>query len=674
MNIKQSMQADGLPNTAVLAINSAVEPLPLTPVSMSAMSTLTSRSGITVRDLNVLNSDTVNALITQQSSTNGVLSDATRLAQGIIPGVAGATLSQVVGPGMQIKPGAEEFLQSKLNMGLSFQSAVGNNMLTGNFGARTVSDLVNNTQGQIAAIQTSLTNSATSLINTGVISGLESAGQIGGLILAGSAFGPKAVTDVVSSITGSISGAVSNIAGGISGAVSNITGGITGAVSNITGSITGAIGSVTNSIQGIGNMISSGNFVGAITDKLSGGLGGLASSLTGSLTGALGSVGGIVGGALGGAIGKLFGGKGSSTVSVDQLKQQLSSSSRSAYLTTEQSLVGTMKPGEPNYLAGDAPKAQTSSSEAVANQLRASELELELADSELIQARIEYTQNPSAENKAALSAAEAKFAQIKKQQAQLASDILSPKPKKSGGLFGGLKNPLSGITQQIGNIQDTVQQTVTQGISTVNNVVNAATVVSTAYATGGLSLLSNTKLGESLGKLANPSQLVGDITGKFTGALSGITDIGGKLGSIAAGAGDKLKGILGGFGKSPGVKSPAYADNTDNKRAAVAANTGQLLGDPVVPPPPTVTGETSTDITPNQYVRSQANAIQTLDDLEAQRAIQQLKIDKLLADTTQTPSNSSKLSELNSARNKLASIDQQIARAQLLYENIVRGA
>lgn len=640
MTVRMQSANSSITDSTLYTINSVVSPTPLTPAIPAAYATLSGVAGVNLRGSDILDSSTVSALISQQSATNGALDAASKIVQGIVPGTVGATLAQISNPGSMLKPGLDEFVQSKLNMGLDWQSSVSNSLLTGNYGARTVNDMLTNTTAQLAAVNSSIANSVNGLISNGVISGSEPATQISGLVLGASAFGVESVT-----------GALSNIGSNISGTLANVGSSITGAIGNITTSI-------SDKISGLSNMISSGNFASGVVDKLSSGI---ADSVTGVVSGAIGAI-----------AGKLFGG-GKSSITVEQLQQQLSSSARSAYVAAEASLVGTMKPNEANYLDSNVPQREYSESEELAGKIKSAELQLELADSAAISARIAYNENPSPENRVALEAAESKLSAAKQQSAAVASDVLSPTPKKRGGFFGGLKNPLSSVTEGINNVTSSIQTTVLQGIAVYDKITSAATLVSTAYATGGLSLLANSKLAGSLGALADPGKLAGDMLGKFTKSAGALGDSIGGLSGVIAGGEAKFRGMLSGLGGTKGVKTATYASNTDKNSASIASTTGQLLGNSTVPPPPTVTGETSTDLTPNEYIRAQSAAIQTLKNLEAQQTVIQLKIETLyakLGDTT----NSAILSQIRSAENQLASVNAQIASAQILYENTIRGA
>lgn len=649
------LSSNDVANTALLTLNATVAPTPLTPATPSAFATLSGVSGVNLRGSDILDSTTVAALISQQSATNTTLDAASRIVQGIVPGQVGATLAQISNPGSMLKPGLEDFVQSKLNMGLSFQQSVSNSLLTGNFGARTVDGIINNVNGQVAAVTSSITGSVNGLIGRGIISGTEPATQIAGVALGASTFGLNNVTGALSNVGSNLSGAVANIGTNITGAISNIGSNLSGAVANIGSTISGKL-------TGLSNMISSGNFASGVVDKLGGSI---ASSVSGALTGA-------IGGAVGTVLGKLFGG-GKSSVTVDQLQQQLSSSARRAHIEAEAALVGTMKPNEANYLSDDIPRREISEAEQLALKIESTKLDLEFADSEAISARIAYNLNPSPENRAALTAAEAKLASAKQQVTTVASDILSPKPKKKGGLFGGLKNPLSAVTDKISSVTETIRSTVQQGVNMYNNVTKAATLISTAYATGGLSLLANSKLAGSISALTNPAKLAGDMVGKFNQSLAGLKDSAGQLSGVVTAGESKIKNLLGSLGGTKGVKTATYADNTDKNKAAIAGNTGQLLGSSLVPPPPTITGETVTDSTPNEYVRQQREAIEQLDKFTAERQLVEFKIEQLYAKLGNS-SNSSILAQIQSERNKLTGIDAQLARAQQLYENTIRGA
>ena len=652
-------QIDGVSSesTAIDVINSSVSPVPTTPATLSAMSTMSSRGPVQIRNMTILNRETVNSIISQQSATNATLSKAQQLAQGIVPGIAGATLQQLTRPGLQIKPGSAEFIQQKMNMGMKFEKAMSPALITGNLGVRTVNDVVRNTNAQITAVATGLKDSANNLINKGIISGLEPATQIGGIIAAAGAFGnqtigailkdPKNVVNILSTRGTELVGKLSS--------------GITSGITNLTSTITGGL----DKLKSVGNMISSGNFASGIADKFSSGLSGVAAGLSGAVAGAVGKF-------VGGLFGK------SANVSIGQLVNQLKSTAQQAFARAESSF-GTLKPGVPNYLGQNSvTTSEETETQKSVQKLNIAELELQQASDLLLQARIDSDTIGDSASQAKLAEADRKYAQAKQKLAQTTSEIISPSPKKKGGIFGGLKGAIDSATSTLkggissipGGIGAFANEVIGKGTNVFTTAYKTAITVTTAYATGGLSLLQNTKIGESFAKLTNPEKLAGSLLENTKSALNNIgNSVQGKASREIA----KLGGTLGSIGGSSGmIKTPTFAQDTDKLKSTLTAKTGQLIENEIYPLPPSISGDVVVERSPNDQIIAQRSAIQQINVIEAEVIKQNLIVEKLYAESIASPEDAGKLKKVNDARSKMLALEKQLAQAQNVYDAIVR--
>lgn len=664
MNIKLANSLEGIEDPALLTLSTRIPSVPLRPASVSAFSTLSSSNGIKLRGTEILDATTVNALISQQSATNTTLDDASKQIQGVLSGQVGLTLTQCETPGGVLKPGAAAFAQElSAKYGKSVTDCVNDKLLTGNFGVRTVQDLTNNVTAQLETAKLSFQNSANSLINTGIIS--ESVNKVGaGLILGAATYGTETVKQIMSGTGLSNLGSLnigqigSSITGSLTSAVTNIGSSLTTAVSNIGSSLTGAATAIGDKITGLGNMITSGSFANGIADKLTTGI---ADSVSGALTG-------LVGGAVGAVFGKLFGG-GKASITIGALLGGLLPAAKRAFAQAESAILSKkMKPNQANDLSGQE-TAEPTSAQTLATKIQNAEYALEMADSELISARIAYNTNPTLETKTALDIAEKAYESAKQDSLSVANEVVSGEPKKQKS-----RNPLSRLRSGISSIGDKIQTTIQQGTAEWANITKSATLLTTLSTVGPAGLLANSSLAGSLSALSNPTKLMGNLVGNYTESLDKLKSAGGSLYGLVASGESKLKGILGGTTK--GIKQPTFADKTDKNSAAVASQTMLALNsdsDTVVPPPPTIAPEASTDLTPSKFVQGIVGSIRALEKLEAERVAIEYKIEQLSA-KLDSEANSFILSQIESANKTLAKIKADIKKAELLLESKSRAA
>lgn len=652
--------ADGETSTTVELINASVSPVPLTPASISAMSTMYQQNPITIRNRVLFDNNVVNSIVSQQSATNATLTDVEKRARGILPGIAGATLQQVSRPGLQIKPGSDAFIQSKLNMGMKFDKAIGKNLLTGNMGARSVPDLLRNTQTQVAAVRAGLTVGATSLIKNGTITGLEPAAKIGGLVAAVGALGNKAIADLIKN--------PKNVVNILKGRGTELVGSITGQIAGIGKNLSQSINQITGNINNIKNMISSGNFASGIAEQFKSGVSGIVGGLAGAL-----------GGVIGKFAGRLFG--KSENYSLSQLFDKLKVSSRAAYVKAKDSL-GELKVGQ-NYTSGAESPVDASDSQRNMLKYLVAEMKRDVALDNLNDLKRELGNASDPESISKLRIAQNAYDSAVKEMQTVSSNIISPPATKSkGGIFGRIKGAISDVTDGgkgifaiPGKVGAFANQVYTRGMDAYSTVLKASATLSAAYSTGGLSLLANNPLSNKLAKgvsdLANPTKLTGNLVKKTQDAL--VNTVGGKLGDASAQMA-KLGTTLGSFGGSSGmIKTPSYAEGTDPVIVQATSKISECMGSDLVPLPIVCTGGPGTPSrTPNSSDSRLARA--RVSDLQAQYDIQELRVEKLYAETLQSPEDAGKIKQYEDSRKKLYALQDQINFAQTVYYDTIRAA
>lgn len=618
MNTRQSIALD--------YINSSVSSVPQTPISLSAASTLTGRQPIILQNSTIFDSASVNTLITQQSATNASLDDSEKMKQGVLPGKVGITLQQATRPGNQLKPGSAEFIQKKLNMGMKYEAAISNSMVTGNNGVRTVKDVFTNTNAQIQTARAGLNSAVTTLKNSGIISGLESSTTLGGVALAVSTFGNSIVSNLNNAKT------ILTSANGVTTIKDSIL-----SISNPTIENIKNIGA---NVQTISNMISSGNFATSIADNFKNGLSGISSGL---LTIGSGAVGKLVGG--------LFG--KSSNVTIQQLISQARSNAEQAFLAAKES-IGTLKANEPNYLGQSGiVQHELTDAEKKMHAIGALYAESTALSQTIIRLRLEVYKNPTAENLEALRVAESMAAKNTKKFQQFAKNILPDSASSNSNntdlaalAFGSLGSTFNSNRSFVDDLRDSAKSL--QNDLTQNSELG--------------------KLNTHLQKINDPQQLTGKLLKNLDGAVSKIT-------AGPAAIMTKIRGVLGSIGGSSGlVKKPSYATNTDANKNKIAAKTGQLINNPICPLPPSLSEKTEIDRKPNEQIALQSAELRQISRLQSQIRILELEEERLYAQSVSNPDSLDITTALISLRNKIFEIQRQIAVAEAAYAAVIRSA
>lgn len=204
VNVKTDLGVDvnlpTAPSSAVTAANNAANnnsTPPVVNVALTASVPGNSKNNPLITQM-TLNAQTA-AFRTDQVS-NVVETSVKQVDGAAVPVIGPAAINphQLEATG-HIKPGTANAVVAFTTSGKSIEQSMPPNVFTGKDGIKSMNDLVNNTPAQVAVLNTLLNKSKTDLMSSGVITGNESPGQVGGLIIAGAQSGTQAVADFVKS-------------------------------------------------------------------------------------------------------------------------------------------------------------------------------------------------------------------------------------------------------------------------------------------------------------------------------------------------------------------------------------------------------------------------------------------------------------------------------------------
>lgn len=428
----------------------------------------------------------------------------------------------------------------------------------------------------------------------------------------------KTTTNLINSGTitgqespGSITGIIAAGSRFGSETVVNLTKNIGSAVSSLTSGIQSAITGAANKVSGIGEMISSGNFAAAITDNLK-----LATSA------------GI------GVISGLFGGNGAkSSPTVAQLSAGLRQQSTQEFLAKESEYTAqSLKPGQPNDLSGASIKNRTD-----VNTLKSTLEKTDQLKSELISLKALAS---TSENVAKVAEIEKRLAEAEKQSSQTFSQIISDSTEAASAVNDAAdivkgQNPIAGLRQL--------------GTTLENRALGAAGTVTRTVA----------KAIDGLKSFADPSKLAGNLLQKSTDALGNISIVG-KIG--------KLFGFGGGGGGGAMVQNAVSASDTFDK-SAIVAKTGQLLGDPIVPPP--VFGPPTDVINTDEYLREQNALLDRIETLSIEIDTINIRLAAAYEVLSDPNAGVQAYSQIDSLKQELATVQARRQLAENEYDQLI---
>jgi len=555
VDLNSSSQLPAAPANSVNSTNDAAASTLTNPVRNSTAASAPETPPIS----SALNEDVTSAMTgaVAQAAATGPLANA--VSQGItVASVAGNTTVGVgkfaLTPGQleqagTIKPGAATLVNSLAAKTGNAITSMSDNLFTGQQGAQSLNQLVSNVGAQATALSSTMQKAQTTLQNSGVFSGAETASAIGGAVLAGAT---KGINSTITTIQQVGSGT---------------------ALNNLTAQANAVLGD-----------ISAGNFAAAVGEGLSGGLSGLQDSVA-ALIQQSPSLSGVIESTKGLAASAFQSIAASMKPMTPNIPQNLTELAREAaeetmaistdtfdIAGTAQGLVDGFKAGIPS---GGIPGVTNSLSNVLPSGAS-------LADS-LEKASQGLT---GALGNNAVSSAMSKLTGVAKAADSTVAAFASPNSSllSKNSLVGAANTIASGITSS-------VTSTVASGLSKLPGGAGVAAAV--------------TNLGSSaLPALPGTDTLKDAITGSFATALTGVnqltanaqalldsaqSQIGGVKELLASGlppgAASQLQSALSSLTSAgSGIKTPSIALNTTD-RASLTDAISSTLGDPGIPAP-----------------------------------------------------------------------------------------
>lgn len=611
----------------------------------------------------------------------------TKRSEGILPGAGGITLQQATAPGQILKPGSESLVQARLAQGMPYERAI-QGLVTGNFGATSPLQVLNNTSVQMRSVSNSILGASAQLRNAGLLTGQESAGEAGGLILATANYGLGAVTGVISGIGATVAGTVADVAALAQGAANTVT-----QVANTITQTAQTAANLANRAGQIINSISSGKFAGQLSDSLSNGLSGLASSVSGAISDTVSGIG----------------------KSIASAATALKGTLRNAFNSIEKSYQD-LKSNAPNVLGGgDAVESPIDPSSA-SSKYAAAEQGIEAAEKSSFDARKAYRQSPTSENYQALQQADQLVSQARQRGASASiaflgggissaassvGNAVSSVGQRISGLFKANSTTAnSGINSLPGGINSSVSQVQSSSTNIVNNVRSSVAGVGSSLQNPTAlvgNLVQNTVNGVQRAAIGAVTGVVNTATGIVTGVVNTATSIVNTainlpvsiVKSVAAsvtGIVSSISGSLNSIGRAGGqIKSAIIASNTFVKTEIVAKQ-AQVMNDSRVPAP-LASIPTSANAEPYVETKDSGSTISTQADKLKQMRQTQEEIDQLLRRLAQLedarkikiPSNMDRGTDaaldrsIEQVNKDLAAANNRLKQTENEYQQIVSG-
>jgi hypothetical protein len=682
-------------NPALLAVNSKItglSPVPTTPTILTSaplISTPNYAGGVSL-----ISAAEQQAMVSQQALTNTVVAAQAKLgdvtnsainvgneyAASILPGPAGMTTGQLASSVIG-KPGSTQAMNYLIQNGAEPEKIM----------TSLSSGPVLEQATQVGVVADSMVKTTNNLINVGAITGGENPPEVAGIIAAGSI------------------GSASSALGGISGSV-------TGALGSIGGSVTGALGGAGSALSNIGSSISSG--AGSIIASGAKAATALAGGLTGAIPGLTSSVGGLaksIGGLASGIPGAAAIGGG-----VASLTAGLQSTFKSAFSAVESSYKN-LKGGMPNTLGGNGESTTATNITSPSNQYNIAAAEVLSAEDNLFAAKKAFRNENTPETTEALRKAEQALSQARQNQFAASKAFISGAASSVTGIFSSsnpvttansglniLPGGMGAIVSQVGGLASSALTSLKGAAggaassvgSVLGNISGSSIGASVGSAIGSItSSISGSSIGASVGSaigsitssisgssigtavssvvgqitssLSNPGALVGNLLGNTGKAITGLL---GSAGGAATGLLSSLKTGLSSLGPAANGVKPAVAAVGTFDKTAIAAKTGQLMGDVKIPNPTQAFSNISANITtpPDQIVEKVKQSIGKLNMAEDELKKQKLKVEASLADylTNETADNQKKY-EAEYA--KYQALQKSSAVAQVEYEVSIYG-
>ena len=430
---------------------------------------------------------------------------------------------------------------------------------------------------------------------------------------------PKQVQVVAGSIQKATTGLISkNIISGLESPLQT-TGLIAAAsrfgtetVANITKNIQATVGGIRSAVtgafdqvKGIGEMISSGKFAAAVSTNVTGAI----TSITGAVSG-------------------LFGGRGAkSTPTIAQLTQGLIQRNTQEFLAKQES-IKPLSPGVPNDLSTGQPVQVSEPTEYM--ELKAAMDKTNQLKQDLLEAKQAASRAANAENLARIAELEKMLSESEKKSSALLSNIIESSNNESAVNITNIVSRDSNIVADIKNLGTILQ----------NRTIRTATSIT-----------------EGLKKFADPEKLAGNLLENAKTAIGNNAVF------------SKIQGLLG-RSRAGGqqVQSVTYASDTwDNP--AITAKTGQLLGDPIIPPP--VFGEPATPINPDEYLREQTALLDRINRLDNERRMIEIRLDAAYGLLNDPNAGVEAYRQIDNLKQELNTIEVEIQLTDAEYQQLI---
>jgi len=473
----------------------------------------------------------------------------------------------------QLKPGSAALVTSLAASTGNVATSMTNNLFTGKDGATNLTSLVDKVDTQAKALTTNLQQAQTKLQNAGAITGNESAGQLGGMVMSAAKNGVGATVD---------------------------------AIKNSAGSLPGAPNLPTGKLNSVMGDISAGNFAGKIGEGAAGALSGLQSSLEAAVNSpSLAAVADQAKGIAAGAFSAIT----SSFKPMEAGKPQnlTALAKEAAEATTEAGLSGatnslTQAAGS---LAGKAKEAKAGALDKLTSMatgktgigsvtgadigsIAASASKLLPSGGSIADSLVKTAGSLSGSNLGSLTSTGSALLASSGKSAQTVATAFA------GSVAGGSSALTSAAAAKGGSVA-AVASTVASGLSNlpggqgaVSSITNLAKGASPALP--GTADLKSAITGAATDKLNNLGGSLGGLAGKANDLLSKAKDGAGSLTSLLssglpAGAAAQLQSALGSIASAgSGIKVPSIALNTTD-RSSISSAISSQLGDPAIPAP-----------------------------------------------------------------------------------------
>ena len=394
----------------------------------------------------------------------------------------------------------------------------------------------------------------------------------------------------------------------ITGFLSNTKVSLTENFSKISDGLTSSVSNISSITNSVTNV---GESIKGVTNMISSGQ--FATNLADKAIGqATDLASGFATNLIGQGISKILGPLGGKINTLGSILAGLQQTAKQNFLTAEASFKPLVA-NKPNYPDGEGNQNQESESVKLLSSIQGIEDNLIQLELDLLTAKKQFRDNQSIENANKIAQLETTIGKTKQQLATLNNKILSVNTNQS-------PDQIIAKISQTGSLPGfTTPNIVKDGLNAINGLKN-------------LSLES---------ALKNIPPTAKKIIGSITGGSSG-------------------------------VKQAVLAENTSaSTTKAENAKAGQLLDNPIIPPP--VFETTTSSIDPNIYLRQQTAVLNTIADLRAQQEILAAQLAQVDESILINSGDSEAYRRMTAIKEKLTKVELALNVAQSEYDRLITG-